>query len=242
MPHRLPQALLLDLDNTVYPYDPCHLAGMDASARCAAALHTAWRDAFRFEDEYRQARANLKLTAGGQGAEHCRLLYFKKMVERKLGRTDLTAIHVLHSAYWSGYFMAMVIDPGCHALMERARAAGMRIAWITNFTTERQILKLRTLGLEKAADFLVTSEEAGADKPSPAVFRMALELLGVAASDAVVIGDDLENDVRPAIALGMRTIWLRRDSSRLSPKDSGPAAASWDQIALMVFGKASQAA
>ena len=85
----------------------------------------------------------------------------------------------------------------------------MRLAWVTNFTTERQVHKLIALGLADAADFLVTSEEVGADKPDPRIVRRALELLGVVPDDAMLVGDNEVEDGGAAAAAGVRFVHFR---------------------------------
>ena len=54
--------------------------------------------------------------------------------------------------------------------------------------------KLAELGLERYIDVLVTSEEAGAEKPSARIFRMALKKAGCRASETLLIGDDRIKD------------------------------------------------
>lgn len=57
---------------------------------------------------------------------------------------------------------------------------------------------------------VASSWEAGASKPDPALFRYALSLAGCAPEEAFMIGDRLDNDIAPAKALGMKTVWLRQ--------------------------------
>jgi putative hydrolase of the HAD superfamily len=66
-------------------------------------------------------------------------------------------------------------------------------------------------GLLELVDGVVTSADAGAAKPDPAVFLMALDLAGVDGAGAVHVGDSLENDVAGARAVGIRPILVRRD-------------------------------
>ena len=61
-------------------------------------------------------------------------------------------------------------------------------------------------------DAVVTSAEAGAAKPDPAVFRAALAAAGCAPGEAVHIGDSAEHDVAGAEAAGIRAVLLRRDA------------------------------
>lgn len=60
-------------------------------------------------------------------------------------------------------------------------------------------------GLEYAAD--VSATVIG--KPSPSIYGAACHLLGVEPRDAMMVGDDLETDLPPAHAIGMRTCLVR---------------------------------
>lgn len=73
-------------------------------------------------------------------------------------------------------------------------------------------LKERLLewGIQPYFMAVASSWEAGASKPDPALFRYALDLAGCAPEEAFMIGDRLDNDIFPAKALGMKTVWLRQ--------------------------------
>jgi len=66
------------------------------------------------------------------------------------------------------------------------------------------------LGLEPYLNFVVTSEEAGSDKPEPLIFLAALDRAGVNASEAVHIGDQYELDVVGAQRAGITPILIDR--------------------------------
>lgn len=70
--------------------------------------------------------------------------------------------------------------------------------------------RLAAHGLRDHFDVVVASAEAGVAKPDPAIFRLALYEAGCAPAAAVMIGDRIDNDVRPARALGLRTIRVRQ--------------------------------
>ncbi len=55
---------------------------------------------------------------------------------------------------------------------------------------------------------VLLSEEEGLHKPDRAIFERALNLADADASNCVMIGDRLDNDIAPALELGMRTVWL----------------------------------
>ena len=60
-------------------------------------------------------------------------------------------------------------------------------------------------------DAIVDSRSHGRVKPHPTIFQAALELLGAAPSEAVMVGDSLEEDIEGARALGMRAILIDRE-------------------------------
>jgi putative hydrolase of the HAD superfamily len=66
------------------------------------------------------------------------------------------------------------------------------------------------LGVKPYLDFIVTSAEAGADKPNPAIFRLALERAGVNSTEAVHVGDQYHLDIIGARGVGINTILLDR--------------------------------
>jgi putative hydrolase of the HAD superfamily len=62
------------------------------------------------------------------------------------------------------------------------------------------------------ADAVLTSHAHGKTKPHESIFRAMLELLGVAAPEAAMVGDTIDDDVEGARAVGMRAILLDRES------------------------------
>lgn len=75
--------------------------------------------------------------------------------------------------------------------------------------------------LHGSFDLLVISDEVGLHKPDVRIFEYALDKAGAEPSRCVMVGDRVDNDVRPAKALGMRTVWLDNDYSRMPyrPRD-----------------------
>jgi len=68
----------------------------------------------------------------------------------------------------------------------------------------------RKLGLEPYLNFVVTSQEVGADKPKPPIFLAALERAGVKASEAIHVGDQYKLDVAGARGVGIKPILIDR--------------------------------
>jgi HAD superfamily hydrolase (TIGR01549 family) len=92
--------------------------------------------------------------------------------------------------------------------LDALRGAGLRVAVVANQPASRAD-QLRAIGVE--AEVLAMSESIGVAKPDPAFFERALELMGSPDPWTVAyVGDRVDNDVLPAMAAGMRAVWLRR--------------------------------
>lgn len=59
-------------------------------------------------------------------------------------------------------------------------------------------------------DFVITSEDAKANKPDDAIFQYALKKLGISGNEAIHIGDSLLDDVKGCRNNGIECIWLNR--------------------------------
>ena len=56
-------------------------------------------------------------------------------------------------------------------------------------------------------EYATGAEATVVGKPAAGIFEVACELAGAPPSEAAMIGDDLESDLRPARALGMCACW-----------------------------------
>jgi HAD superfamily hydrolase (TIGR01549 family) len=87
-------------------------------------------------------------------------------------------------------------------------AAGYRLAVFGN-QPARRTADLRALDLPVEA--IAMSDEMAIAKPDPAYFSRVLEMLGSPDPASVAhVGDRVDNDVVPAAAFGLRSIWIRR--------------------------------
>ncbi len=87
----------------------------------------------------------------------------------------------------------------------------------------------RLLGMAEHVDGIITSVDAGHLKPHPAVFEMAMSWAGVPPERCVVIGNREENDIEPALRLGMWTILVHPDDPKpVSTRAHAVAADLWE--------------
>ena len=96
------------------------------------------------------------------------------------------------------------------ATLRRLRARGARLVVASNWDVSLHEALERT-GLRELVDGAVSSAETGSAKPAPEVFERALAIAGVAAADAMHVGDDLEADVAGARAVGIEAVLVQRD-------------------------------
>ncbi len=82
--------------------------------------------------------------------------------------------------------------------------------------------------LQVRFDHVITAEQARCYKPRLAIFRMALERIGVPADHALHVGQSIYHDVIPAKSLGMSTVWVNRPSARRNVGAVRPASGSPD--------------
>ena len=107
-----------------------------------------------------------------------------------------------------GGFIADDLYPDAARTIDALRAEGYRIAIVANQPGIRAD-ELAAIGIE--AEVVAMSEWMGVAKPEPEFFARALELMGSPPpADVAYVGDRVDNDVLPALAAGMRAIWIRR--------------------------------
>lgn len=95
-----------------------------------------------------------------------------------------------------------------------------RVGAITNGNAD-----VHHIGVGHYFDFVITAAEAGSAKPSPGIFRQALQAAGVPASDCLHVGDNPYADVQGARAQGMRTVWVNPTGAPWPAGDPRPDAA-----------------
>jgi HAD superfamily hydrolase (TIGR01549 family) len=124
------------------------------------------------------------------------------MVDRPAWRDQLDEFVVAY-----GGFSAADLYPDAVPALEAMRAAGNRVAIFANQPAERTA-ELRALGINP--DLMAMSAEWGVQKPDPEFYARCLREMAAGAANVAYVGDRLDNDVLPAVAAGMRAVWLRR--------------------------------
>ncbi len=213
-----PQAILLDLDDTVIDYSGSVVAawravcdaaasevpGLDATAffdAIARVRQWYWSD----PERHREGRADLRAAS-------------TRIVEqslRNLGYDLPRLAQTVANTYRDFREDAIRLFPGAIEALERMRGLGIRLALVTNGTGPAQRAKIDRFQLFQHFDHILVEGEFGCGKPDARVYRAALEALRTRPGAAWFVGDNLEWDVAAPQRLGMHAVWVDRTGSGL---------------------------
>lgn len=92
--------------------------------------------------------------------------------------------------------------------LEYLKSKDYRMFLLTNGFVEVQKVKIRDSKLEPIFERMITSEEAGYQKPHKEIFEYALQIVEAEKADCLMIGDDLESDIEGAQNFGIDTVFF----------------------------------
>jgi HAD superfamily hydrolase (TIGR01549 family) len=110
-------------------------------------------------------------------------------------------------------FSSEQVYPGVPDLLKELQAH-YRLGMLAN-QPPQFLPRIEKLGLVSYFDLILGSDDIGLKKPDPAFFQLALDQFGLSPQEVLMVGDRLENDIRPAKSLGMKTIWVKQGVSRV---------------------------
>ncbi|MCU0797755.1 MAG: HAD-IA family hydrolase [Akkermansiaceae bacterium] len=109
---------------------------------------------------------------------------------------------------------AWTLFPEVPEFLDRARQAGLKLAVVSNFDRRLHPI-LEGLGLTGHFDLVVSSADARARKPDPAIFHHTLRALDLSADQVLHIGDDARLDHAAALACGLQAFHVDRPKLNL---------------------------
>ena len=189
------KAVLFDLDGTLYDRD-----------RLAAALFEEQYDAFAADlrglSRERFLRDAHEMDDHGYGVKEDG---YRTLVRR--WRLDEALAERLVAHFWDRYDAHCQLSDDVRGALAELRARGLKLGIVTNGVSTRQRRKIAALGLATAFDAILVSEEEGVRKPDAEIFRRALARCGVAAHEAMFVGDHPVADVEGAHRAGLVAVW-----------------------------------
>ncbi|HEY6453152.1 MAG TPA: HAD-IA family hydrolase [Steroidobacteraceae bacterium] len=202
------EAIIFDVDGTLAETEEVHRAAFNLSFR-DAGLTWHW-------DQALYGRL-LQVTGGKERIHH---YIDSQRQDEALARTTATiaSLHAAKTAHYTHLVErgAMGLRPGFAALLEQARAAGVRLAIATTTSLPNVAALLRTALGERAEgcfEVIAAGDTVAHKKPAPDIYLSALERLRLSASACLAI-EDSRHGVRAALAAGIATIAVRSAYTR----------------------------
>lgn len=225
------RVVLFDLYGTLAGFDPPR----EQIQSAAAALHGLTLDISGMADGYREAdnfmaaqNATAPLRTMSPAERGVFFARYEQIILRHAGAdvAEETAGAVWETVRRQKYGLAPFAD--VVPVLEEIRQSGRTIGVVSNMAEPGDSIGAR-VGLADYVDFVVTSQDAGANKPHPPIFLEALARAGADAADALLVGDSLEADIGGAHGVGIRTVLMDRDD-HYSDYSGGPRITTMGQL------------
>ncbi|MDH4069092.1 MAG: TIGR02253 family HAD-type hydrolase [Ignavibacteria bacterium] len=193
------KAVIFDLDNTLVDF-----MAMKSQA-VTAAIESMIDAGLRLPRE--EVRERIDAIYKERGIEFQNV--FDQLLYDVFQKVDYKILSAGIVAYRRAREAALVPYPHVSLTLFDLVKRGMKLAVVSDAPRREAWLRLCYLNFHHFFDAVVTFEDTGERKPSPAPFRRALELLRVNPHEAIMVGDWPERDVAGAAQVGMITVFAR---------------------------------
>lgn len=199
--------VFFDLDHTLWDYDTNALETLK-EIYDQFEVSKVYDDFHAFSSRFFTENGKLweKYNRGDIDREYIRQTRFAQLLQGS--KLSQSSVPVEMSDYFTieGPRKSALID-GSREILEYL-APKYRLAVITNGFTDVQAVKMSSAGIDHYFETVITSESAEARKPSAEIFDHALALTGNKTEEVVMIGDNLDTDIRGAVAANWQSVWL----------------------------------
>jgi HAD superfamily hydrolase (TIGR01662 family) len=169
--------------------------------------HGLTLDPERYDDARREAFSTLKRHPELDHDEEVWVLFTQRIIEGMGGVGDTYRAAVEMEGAWVHAHHFELYDDVLPTL-DALRAHGLKIGLLSNSARDLDEFVVHH-GL--VVDAVLTSGAHGKTKPHETIFRRMLALLDIAADEAVMVGDTVEDDIEGANAVGMQAVLVDRE-------------------------------
>jgi putative hydrolase of the HAD superfamily len=210
------KAILFDLDDTLLDDELATAAALNdfhqEHEHSINLCHEEFADAWHHEEQVQFARfASGEISFQESTRERMRC-FFGSEISDYQADSYFDSYVKTHESHW-------VLKAYALEMLELTKS--YRRGVVTNGGEELQHKKLSALGIKDLFDSVTISGAVGVAKPSKEIFELALNRMGLLASEAIFIGDNLVNDAIGARDAGLRAVWFRhaRDADKEVPEN-----------------------
>lgn len=205
------KGIIFDLDDTLYDYTGLNRGAVEAL--CQATCVKLGIDRVRFFEAFDFGRNKTKERLGDTAASHNRLFYIERMLEY-LNKKPITGALELYEVYWQYILNRMQLFDGAMALFKKLEKEGIKIGICTDLTAMIQYRKLEKLDIDKYICSIVTSEEAGVEKPDKKIFELIQLKMQLNERELMFVGDSYQKDIVGALKAGFSAVWFNIHEER----------------------------
>jgi putative hydrolase of the HAD superfamily len=134
---------------------------------------------------------------------------FNRLLLNLIGEVDYKILAAGIVGYRRAREASLVLYPHVKVTLIELMKRGLKLAVISDAPRQEAWLRLCYLQLHHIFDIVLTHEDTGEYKPSPAPFELVLERMSIGPEEAMMIGDWPERDIVGASELGIRTVFAR---------------------------------
>jgi putative hydrolase of the HAD superfamily len=167
----------------------------------------------------------------GKTSHQYREARFRVLLERHRVQTTEQDMRALLECYESTLAVNLELKPHALSLIQVLKSRGKKIAVITEGPQDAQERTLTALGLTPLIEYLATTNKLGIAKID-GMFPRVLQTLGVSAEEVVMVGDNWERDVVPAMEAGITCVWF--DEKGLDGRDGVMSVKSLSELQNLV--------
>jgi putative hydrolase of the HAD superfamily len=220
------RAILFDIGDTLFRLDPMDEGDIRQrlTARMSAHLGVDAEDASRLaRDGYASVIAAIRESYRTASTAEPSIASVAEPIFSPLGGNAGALAAEMDRIFGQADIARWVPNPERERHLAAFADAGLELAFVSNTLTSPELMRARLteFGVLDFAKVHVFSVAVGERKPSPTIYRAALEGLGVSPQDALFVGDRVREDVIGPQSLGIRGV-LTHEFRQEDPGESKP--------------------
>ncbi|SHJ29116.1 haloacid dehalogenase superfamily, subfamily IA, variant 3 with third motif having DD or ED/haloacid dehalogenase superfamily, subfamily IA, variant 1 with third motif having Dx(3-4)D or Dx(3-4)E [Clostridium amylolyticum] len=120
--------------------------------------------------------------------------------------------------FYTDYREQVYFEKDIYDTLKTIKDKGFKIGVISNTCYYDEVMKecFKKASIYDLIDSFTFSYSLRIGKPNKEIFKTAFETMKITPVEAVMVGDNLESDIKPALDLGMKTIWLNHKNNRIN--------------------------